>query len=219
MKSFGRLHLLKYLNWRLKFPDGDEKAISNIQSNLSDANRLNIVDNMKFRHNQKNGRRHGSVIVQAKLVILFCLTLVAEALGDEPKLTENLEPAPGGVHNAWSYQNQNSWGRGYPICEGAKMRQSPINICTASTILQPHMRLEFVDYDQEVEFQVKNTHHSVSLTPTTKLTQPAVRLNWLDEADSEFELQEIHFHWGDGDHKGSEHQIDGQSGAAEVSRG
>lgn len=97
------------------------------------------------------------------------------------------------------------------------MRQSPIDIKTDTVVLKPELHLDFIDYDQEVEFQVKNTHHSVSLKPQPLMSQPSVALSWLPEGSNQFELGEIHFHWGDGLNKGSEHEINGQAGAAEVS--
>lgn len=97
------------------------------------------------------------------------------------------------------------------------MRQSPIDIQTDNVVLRPDLHLDFVDYDQEVEFELKNTHHSVSLKPVPLLSQPTIKLNWIHEPNQEFELGEIHFHWGDGLNKGSEHEINGQAGAAEVS--
>lgn len=95
------------------------------------------------------------------------------------------------------------------------MRQSPIDIVTATVITRKDARLEFIDWDQSVEFQFKNTHHSISVLPIPSLATPSVKVSWL--SDAIYELQEIHFHWGDGINKGSEHEINGQRAAAEVS--
>lgn len=92
--------------------------------------------------------------------------------------------------------------------------QSPINILTDNVHIRPDYELEFVDYDQEVSFRLKNNQHTISATPIAQ-TIPSLRLNWLDD-DCEFQLQEIHFHWGDGVNKGSEHEINGQRAAAEM---
>lgn len=119
--------------------------------------------------------------------------------------------------NDWSYANQISWANGYPQCKGAEnFRQSPIDIITDQVVFKPNMRLEFVDYDQEVEFGFRNTHHSVSLTPISSVYVPTVKLNWVYGDLDEFELQEIHFHWGDGINKGSEHEVNDERAAAEV---
>lgn len=123
----------------------------------------------------------------------------------------------GDHHISWNYHDQNGWAQEYPLCDSSGMRQSPIDIVTSQVIKQPQFRLQFIDYDQEVELQLKNTHHSVSLMPIPALSPPSVKLNWINNDDAVFELQDIHFHWGDGFNKGSEHEINGQRAAAEVS--
>lgn len=138
-------------------------------------------------------------------------------IGDEtdPSPATTMMPALKGEHLAWSYADENSWASEYPECRAKGFRQSPIDIVTDAVVFRPRMRLEFVDFDQEVEFEFKNTHHSVSLRPLATGSIPTVRLNWVEASD--FELQEIHFHWGDGINKGSEHEINDQRAAAEVS--
>lgn len=121
----------------------------------------------------------------------------------------------GSHHTVWSYANQASWAHQFPACVGENRRQSPIDIDTETVVLRPKWNLEFIDYDQFVEFQYKNTHHSVSAIPLPSVAKPSVRLSWFPS--DLFELQEIHFHWGDGINKGSEHEINDQKAAAEVS--
>lgn len=133
-----------------------------------------------------------------------------------PEELDDGELEAGDTHTGWNYLEQSKWAGEYPDCRGAKLRQSPIDIITDNVVFGPRMRLEFVNYDQEVEFELKNTHHSVSLTPVASLAKPALRLNFVAGAE-EFELQEIHFHWGDGANKGSEHEINDQKAAAEAS--
>lgn len=124
----------------------------------------------------------------------------------------------GDQHSDWNYKNQNNWASEYPQCKGEKnFRQSPIDIVTDQVIFKPRLKLEFIDYDQEVEFEFKNTHHSVSLTPIPLIDIPTIKLNQINGDWDEFELQEIHFHWGDDNNKGSEHEINDQRSAAEVS--
>jgi len=133
-----------------------------------------------------------------------------------PEELDDGELEGGDKHIGWTYTSQQAWGIEYPLCLGQKLRQSPIDIVKSTAVLKPNLRLEFIDYDQEVEFQLKNTHHSISVTPIPSISTPTVKLDWLSDG-SEFELQEIHFHWGDGINKGSEHEIDGERAAAEVS--
>lgn len=133
-----------------------------------------------------------------------------------PEELDDGELEGGDHHIDWNYKNQNGWGQEYPECKGTKMRQSPINIITDKVTLEPKYKLEFVDYDQQVEFQLKNTHHSISVVPIPSVSIPTIKLTWLPGGMNEFELQEIHFHWGDGKNKGSEHEINAQRSAAEM---
>lgn len=114
----------------------------------------------------------------------------------------------------WSYSKQSEWPTLFPKCKSMS-GQSPINIMTDQVHIRPEYELDFIDYDQEVEFQLKNTHHTIAAEPIADVI-PSLRLNWLAD-DCEFELKETHFHWGDGVNKGSEHEINGQRAAAEVS--
>lgn len=151
-----------------------------------------------------------------KLVSAAGLIPVDQETGKE--LPEELDDGEleGSDHtSAWSYRDQLSWVREYPICQGKQMRQSPIDIVTDTVVLQPKAKLEFIDYDQEIGFQLKNTHHSVSVLPIAQAV-PTVRASWLPTGQQDFELQEIHFHWGDGLNKGSEHEINDQRAAAEM---
>lgn len=122
----------------------------------------------------------------------------------------------GDSHVSWTYLHQDLWPVKYPLCRGINMRQSPINIITSLVQVRPLYKLEFIDYDQQVEFILKNTNHSISLIPVPLFSIPSIRLSWL-EGDNVFELKEIHLHWGDDILKGSEHRLDGWQGAAEVS--
>lgn len=46
---------------------------------------------------------------------------------------------------------------------------------------------------------------------------PTIKLDWLDDGNNEYRLQDIHFHWGERRDNGSEHAIDGRRAAMEVS--
>lgn len=117
----------------------------------------------------------------------------------------------------WNYADQQGWSTEYPMCRGISLRQSPVDIVTDRVIFKPCLRLEFIDYHQEVELEFQNTHHSVSLTPVcSSLAKPSLKLNWIGGREEIYELQEIHFHWGDGINKGSEHEINDRKAAAEM---
>lgn len=46
--------------------------------------------------------------------------------------------------------------------------------------------------------------------------QPTIKLNWLDDGNNEFTLEDIHFHWDERKDNGSEHAIEGRRGAMEM---
>lgn len=46
---------------------------------------------------------------------------------------------------------------------------------------------------------------------------PTIKLDWLEQGYNEFRLVDIHFHWGERRDNGSEHAIDGNRSAMEVS--
>jgi carbonic anhydrase len=154
-----------------------------------------------------------------KSFTVLVLLLVVATIGSHCRADDSApESAAKNQSQHWSYNDQTGWMVEYPECVGKKLRQSPIDIVTSSVIFNPRMQLQFVDYDQDVEFEYKNTHHSVSLTPIPSLATPKVRLNWVHNGvPDEYELQEIHFHWGHGTEKGSEHEVNDQRAAAEVS--
>lgn len=133
-----------------------------------------------------------------------------------PEEMDDGELEGGDHHITWTYDQQSEWAGEYPLCQGVKMRQSPIDIVTNQTVLLPDAKLEFINWDQAIDFSVKNTHHSVSVAPHLTANLPTVKLGWLPDGHNTYELQDIHFHWGDGEKKGSEHEINGEKAAAEM---
>ena len=129
---------------------------------------------------------------------------------------EEPHAAEPGAKPHWTYGDQSSWGSEFPECTGLKLRQSPIDIET-NKVIHKNMSIEFINWDQDVDLDLKNTHHSISVIPQSPDDKkPSVVLSWLPDG-LVFELQEMHFHWGDGVKKGSEHEINNDRAAAEVS--
>ena len=158
------------------------------------------------------------LLVQLSLVSTIGVSQISGAENAIDHGTDTHSPSEGGdKHSGWSYSDQTGWATEYPECVGKKLRQSPIDIITADVTFNPRMQLQFVDYDQDVEFEYTNTHHSVSLTPLPAFATPSIRVNWVKDGEpDEYDLQEIHFHWGHAGEKGSEHEINDQRAAAEV---
>lgn len=117
---------------------------------------------------------------------------------------------------AWNHTSQEDWARDFPLCASESMRPSPIDIHTDQTKYKSNLRIELNNYDHEIPLNLMTTHHSVSVKPNNE-PFPSVRLSWLPNDERVFDLQEIHFHWGcDGNHKGSEHAINGNLAGAEM---
>ena len=80
------------------------------------------------------------------------------------QLNHCIETQVGGAHEEeqgahWTYMDQKKWNETYPQCVKNGRRQSPININTDNVIPAP-LEITLINYDQEVEFKIKNTHHS-----------------------------------------------------------
>lgn len=133
-----------------------------------------------------------------------------------PEELDDGELEGGDHHIHWTYDDQSGWKGEYPICVGEKRRQSPIDIITNQTTFLKDAKLTFINWDQELEFTLKNTHHSISCEPNITNLRPTVVLDWLPDGNNTYELQDIHFHWGNGIDKGSEHEINGAKAAAEM---
>lgn len=114
----------------------------------------------------------------------------------------------------WTYPRQDLWGDSFPTCAPSNTRQSPIDIVTKDVISDPNYKLEFSNYEAPIEFVVKTTRHSINLSPVNMNAVPNVKPNWLD--NKIYELQGIHFHWGENLGSGSEHTVDGVRRLAEV---
>lgn len=103
------------------------------------------------------------------------------------------------------------------------MQQSPINLDANDSVELDKMALWLNDYRHILQFKISNTHHTVKMTPIkyshrSNSKWPSVQLSGIPgyKAPPEYELHDIHFHWGDSPNSGSEHSFGGSRGAMEM---
>jgi len=115
----------------------------------------------------------------------------------------------GGQPDEWEYAGRRGseyWGNINRRCLGSA--QSPINI--DNTLVSTRTggdRIELENYDLYTEDNTKleNNGHTVELKVTTNPSGARMSGGHLE---SEYELAQLHFHWGSVDTVGSEHTID-----------
>lgn len=150
-----------------------------------------------------------------KLLLVTCLAFASMNVQQTKAQDETAEPEQS--HNSatlWTYVDQDKWSSQYPLCTNSGPRQSPIDIQTRQAKYDPARQLEYLNYEQPVDFKLKNNHHTAVIEPINSGPTPTIIPSWL--GGREYELREIHFHWGDGVTNGSEHKVDGRAFSAEA---
>ncbi|XP_011305136.1 carbonic anhydrase 2 [Fopius arisanus] len=120
------------------------------------------------------------------------------------------------VSQGFSYDKTGEWGNESPICNGKS--QSPINIDfnDKNALKQDMVSLQWNGYENIPDVMIgANNGHTIKVIP-----------KWLDTAkrpylsggplDSQYVLQEFHFHWGADNSVGSEHTVNGKSFVLEL---
>ncbi|RWS25136.1 carbonic anhydrase 1-like protein [Leptotrombidium deliense] len=128
--------------------------------------------------------------------------------------------ATGGSSDDWHYigdTGQDKWPELFDTCTGKK--QSPIDIRTSSIVVNSSLKVEFLDY--KVPLSGKNSvfvndGHSAKLLPNFKNSDHLMKINVSSFPGMNFALLQLHFHWGESEHMGSEHAVNGKKYAAEV---
>lgn len=125
--------------------------------------------------------------------------------------------APSTEDSHWCYEIQakepNSHCSGPEQWTGdcKKNQQSPINIVTSKTKLNPSLTpFTFVGYDQKKKWEVKNNQHSVEMSLGEDI------YIFGGELPTQYKAAQLHLHWSEESNKGSEHSIDGKHFAMEV---
>jgi carbonic anhydrase len=93
------------------------------------------------------------------------------------------------------------------------LSQSPIDIDESETTYRSALKpFEFINYNQNIMWNVFNDGNGIVLSP---LTNNTLRIHGSDFAEAHRLLQ-FHFHWGKNDFQGSEHTINGRRFPLEV---
>lgn len=137
-----------------------------------------------------------------KLKLLLIMTYLV--------LTEFVKRLESTSDQVWSYSGSKGpdrWQLDYPFCGG--MKQSPIDIVTSNVIVDTtNLRpLTFQNYDVLPYFtlQLSNTGHSVEVDlPDGFYSVSSGGL------PGRFVANQLHFHWGREDGRGSEHALNGR---------
>merc|ERR1712002_645565 len=143
----------------------------------------------------------------------------------------------GGDHEFhWCYEGDcgaEFWGDHFPACNGES--QSPIDIVTGATPTPPPSPLDFGNYDKIRMEQLsltnqmenyggivdgkgtrledgtfKNNGHTAQLDVIAELPPTVGILSGGHLGGDDYQILQLHFHWGADDTKGSEHTIDGK---------
>ncbi|XP_053680127.1 carbonic anhydrase 2 [Anopheles nili] len=120
-------------------------------------------------------------------------------------------PPGNGVHGhrfGYSKPDQRRWSKAHQSCAGK--HQSPIAISShrADSIYMP--AIELVGYNNLLPgpITVHNNGHSVSLAiPKTDPTKGKHPYIFGGKLQNEYELEGLHFHWGDKNSRGAEHVL------------
>lgn len=132
----------------------------------------------------------------------------------------------------WGYEGEVGpahWADEFPVCNGTS--QSPINIITGAAVQAEPAPINFGNYDKiRIETlgntgehygatgkggrlengTVKNNGHTAQLDVIATLPGDVGVLTG-GPLTGEYQILQLHFHWGSDDTKGSEHTLDGES--------
>ncbi|XP_004922913.1 carbonic anhydrase 7 [Bombyx mandarina] len=118
------------------------------------------------------------------------------------------------VAAGWGYRasDQRRWAVLHPACGGRQ--QSPIAISARQAIPISIPAIELIGYQNPLPgpLTITNTGHSVALTIpkyTSEEEKKGFRLPYIfgGPLDNEYEIDGLHFHWGDKNNRGSEHTL------------
>ncbi|KAJ8664774.1 hypothetical protein QAD02_006436 [Eretmocerus hayati] len=119
----------------------------------------------------------------------------------------------GTASSQFSYKSPQEWSKQFPTCGGR--RQSPINIDSRNSQIKEYPPIRFNGYGKAPRsMNVTNDGHTVEIT-TTWANQEVPTISG-GPLNGPYEFEEVHFHWGNNNHVGSEHTINGRQFSLEM---
>ncbi|XP_076761422.1 putative carbonic anhydrase 3 [Xylocopa sonorina] len=113
-------------------------------------------------------------------------------------------------HFGYSKCDQHVWAQNFKLCSGKL--QSPVPIRSSVAIVLPLPAIETIGYNNFLPrpLHLQNNGHSVviKLNNNSRRRLPYIFDGSLD-ADQEYEVDHLHFHWGARNNRGSEHLLNG----------
>lgn len=111
----------------------------------------------------------------------------------------------------WDYSpsyGPSQWNKTWKIGQ----RQSPVDICTKSTIFDPTLKSFILD-KSPIQFKATNMGNNVSMTGSEEITKLDLKGGPLNGT---YQFGEMHMHWGEMNICGCEHTVDGKRYAGEL---
>lgn len=107
----------------------------------------------------------------------------------------------------WHHSSQDSWGEEYPDCNGKE--QSPINLINANeTKASPISFNGYATKFKGNDLILINNGHTAQLSYENIPNEGKPSISGGILGEETYILEQIHFHWGGGNRRGSEHTID-----------
>ncbi|KAL5287418.1 CA14.2 family protein [Megaselia abdita] len=108
---------------------------------------------------------------------------------------------------SWHHSTQDSWGEDFPDCSGKE--QSPINLINANeTKASPISFNGYATKFKGNDLVLTNNGHSAELSYENIPNEGKPSISGGILGEETYILEQIHFHWGGGNRRGSEHTID-----------
>lgn len=110
-------------------------------------------------------------------------------------------------------QDQERWGRDFPECDGN--RQSPIDIDTDNVERDESLSIEYDGYEERLRNgKIVNNGHTAQVDFPNARRLPTISGSAFK--GEKYRFEQLHFHWGSKDSRGSEHLINDKSFGAEL---
>ncbi|PNF41170.1 Carbonic anhydrase 2 [Cryptotermes secundus] len=106
------------------------------------------------------------------------------------------------------------WAKMFHLCGGHS--QSPVKLDTTITVTYHHPRIMWWNYSLKPQaMTISNNGHTVLLRAKWARKEDTP-YHWSAPSSEEYVFEQLHFHWGQDDHSGSEHMLNNERFALEM---